>query len=164
MRAQLFISSLIGRLLSESERERCATFRFALALVLLPFSPGLDLVLELVLVLAGAVMCIRCDVCSAGGAAAEAVRQGGGHVEHRRHQLHPPVRLPSLLRRERRRALQADHREQGAHLACLGSLALSPTVLRASCVTRTCNLSGRAREMMHEWHEGRARARETWML
>mmetsp|Transcript_18314 Transcript_18314/g.53404 ORF Transcript_18314/g.53404 Transcript_18314/m.53404 type:complete len:436 (+) Transcript_18314:568-1875(+) len=36
------------------------------------------------------------------GAAHEGLRQGGGHVVCGRHRLHPALRLPALLRRERR--------------------------------------------------------------
>ncbi len=42
------------------------------------------------------------------GPGSEAVREVRGRVEHRRHLLHPAVRLPALLRRERREPLRAD--------------------------------------------------------
>ncbi len=42
------------------------------------------------------------------GARSEALRQVRGRVEHRRHLLHPAVRLPALLRRERRQPVRPD--------------------------------------------------------
>ena len=42
------------------------------------------------------------------GACTEAVWKGGGRVEHRGDLLHPPLRLPALLRRERCKPICSD--------------------------------------------------------
>ena len=47
-------------------------------------------------------------VCRARGPAAGAVQQGGGPLVARRHRVHPPVRVPALLRRGRHAAVRAD--------------------------------------------------------
>ena len=52
----------------------------------------------------------------------------GGPVEHRRHRLHPAVRLPALLRRQRRANVQED---QGGHLQV--PLAAPPHAPKVKC-------------------------------
>ena len=44
----------------------------------------------------------------AGGARSKALWKVRGRVEHRGDLLHPPVRIPALLRRERRQPLRTD--------------------------------------------------------
>lgn len=54
------------------------------------------------------MMILVYDLRSSRGVGPETVRQGGRRMEHRSHIVHPIVRIPALLRRERRQPLRSD--------------------------------------------------------